>query len=816
MRGGPARTRLCVAEERYGTIVLPACTVLEADTARQLVDFVSAGGRLIALGALPEVIVGTGADAALDALRACFADGGAVFVPTTDQLSGALDGLRPAVEATVPVLARRVDGATVVFLTAAAPRATRAAVAAPDERGAALGWLDVRYDFDPGRYAHTARLRVRDVAGPAVLLDPFGGAPRTLPVKAAADEPGCCEVEVPFDAGPAAVVVFPARSEQPRPSEAASTAGAGGAVVIPDDADWDMSLVPTADNTWGDFDRPAAGPDGPARTELRTFRHRVEGPGEDGVRDGWAVPGCTARPAEPSAHATFGPHAVLRGADGETVRILEWSASRGIHKDPVHREVLGPKGHVPEEFIHVGPSAAGSTSRVAVELLLAEAFDGHLAIGAAAAKSVRLAGQPVDLADGGHLALGRVQLGAGRQLLEIDLTPGHDVDLRAHVALVRDPERYRRPEWISAAAGPGRTGAGAARVGTNLSLAGPPARAVVQVAARGRCVLRVNGQVVGRQGGFDPYAEHAVPRVRRHDVAAALRAGGNEISVESAGGDPAVLVDAVFHDEASALVATAHSDATWWAERDGERVPVVVRRESVGDPAALYLRRRPHPLPGAAWLDPDADDGTVVPIGFAVPGARPSVEWLWYELPPGAMRLTVEVHGRATAFVDGVERGTTAGADGPHTLTVDLSDDAAPSGIRSAALRLEPDAGHEGGAALAGPVRCEVGPGRIRTGDWESHGLAEYSGGVRYRQVVHVPADAATGRVSLDLGRVRGTAEVSVGGAAAGVRVCSPYVFDLTGLTAPGANTVEITVFGTLAPWLDATSPTHSSPRPPL
>lgn len=204
-------------------------------------------------------------------------------------------------------------------------------------------------------------------------------------------------------------------------------------------------------------------------------------------------------------------------------------------------------------------------------------------------------------------------------------------------------------------------------------------RAVVQVAARGRCVLRVNGQVVGRQGGFDPYAEHAVPRVRRHDVAAALRAGDNEIVVESAGGDElAVLVDAVCHDDASALFATAHSDATWWAERDGERVPSVVRRAPAGDPSALHLRRRPHPLPGAAWLDPDADDGSVVSVGFAVPGGRPSVEWLWCELPPGATRLTVEVHGGATVFVDGEERGSTAGGAGPHTLTVHLAGGEAP------------------------------------------------------------------------------------------------------------------------------------------
>lgn len=39
--------------------------------------------------------------------------------------------------------------------------------------------------------------------------------------------------------------------------------------------------------------------------------------------------------------------------------------------------------------------------------------------------------------------------------------------------------------------------------------------------------------------------------------------------------------------------------------------------------------------------------------------------------------------------------------------------------------------------------------------------------------------------------------------------VCSPYVFDPTGLAGPGAHTLDIAVFGTPAPRLDATSPTH-------
>ncbi|MEU9761465.1 hypothetical protein AB0D98_17300 [Streptomyces sp. NPDC047987] len=372
--------------------------------------------------------------------------------------------------------------------------------------------------------------------------------------------------------------------------------------------------------------------------------------------------------------------------------------------------------------------------------------------------------------------------------------------LRAHVALVRDPGRFLRPEWIHA---PGP-------MGTKVRLA-VPARAVVQVASRVPCVVRVNGQVVGRRGGFDPYAAHAVPRVRRHEVAGALRVGDNEITVEPApGADRAVLVDAAFDDGNGGPVTALHSGGGWWAGTAARRVPVAVRREPVGDPAALHLRRRPHPLPGAAWLDPDADDGTVLPVRFAVPGSRGAVEWLWCELPAGTTRLSAPVRGATRVFVDGSECAVSVavGARGVSTVSVDLSA-AGPSGPRTAALRIRTVPGWEGGAALAGPVRCEVGAGRMRVGDWETRGLAEYSGGVRYRRVVTVPAGTGGGRVSLDLGRVRGTAEVRVGGVLAGVRVCSPYVFDLTGLAGPGDDVLDILVFNTLAPRLDATSPTH-------
>ena len=98
---------------------------------------------------------------------------------------------------------------------------------------------------------------------------------------------------------------------------------------------------------------------------------------------------------------------------------------------------------------------------------------------------------------------------------------------------------------------------------------------------------------------------------------------------------------------------------------------------------------------------------------------------------------------------------------------------------------------------------------RTRTplpGAWADAGLGSYSGAVSYRRRIEL--DPASRRVELDLGIVRGTAEVHLNGEHAGTRIWSPYRFDLTDLARPGTNDLEVTVCNTLAPYLGDASPT--------
>ncbi|GAA4227586.1 hypothetical protein FHR32_001560 [Streptosporangium album] len=750
-RGVVTGGRLEVSTESYGVVILPAATVLDEATAERLDGFVAAGGLLVAVEALPdsprlrrhfettpEEGSPVGEDSAAEPERGPVGDSGrgaARSAASAADLGEALAGYVPRVEAPVPPLVREVDGTTVVFLTAAFPRASEIGVGRPEERGVELGWLDATCDFDPGRYRREMRVRVRGVTGAPLLASPFGGEPRPLPYTAG---DGVVEVTVPFDDGPAVLLLFPAPGTVPEAPETE----AGSRAPYPHEIDlgdgWDMELVPTLDDTWGDFG-----------TSATVERWTLETPEGDPV------------------HVTFGPHGLARTGDGGWHPAI-WSTSRGLHKDPIHRDTLGPKGHVPEEFLDFGPVPAGRPAWFRTSVTVPGTPEAWLVVGAAAAKEVRVDGTELPLDDSGYLAVGLVPLAPGEHLLELRLVPDEDLTLRAHVSLTADPGTARRPEWI---AGP---------VLETVVEGGEAGEGILQIASAAPCLVLVNGAEAGRQGGFDPYAEADIPRVRRYDVSHLLRPGPNTVRVES---DGAVLADGL-----------AVSGPGWTSGP-------AVRRRQHGDPAALHLRPRPHPLPEAGWIDSRA---TALPAAFAVPGAAERVERFTVDVPPGATRMEVEAHGPVRVLVDGVESGLPAVLDGS---------------ARRAELVVTTRPGFQGGAALAGPVRFACGPGRITLGDWESRGLAGYSGGVRYRTVVRLPGSSARTepgtsglageprRAELDLGRVRGTAEVTVNGRSAGVRVCWPYTFDLC--LDEGENTVEILVLGTLAPYLDAVSPTH-------
>jgi hypothetical protein len=75
---------------------------------------------------------------------------------------------------------------------------------------------------------------------------------------------------------------------------------------------------------------------------------------------------------------------------------------------------------------------------------------------------------------------------------------------------------------------------------------------------------------------------------------------------------------------------------------------------------------------------------------------------------------------------------------------------------------------------------------------------------VTYARALEVPSGPDP---VLDLGRVRGSVEVSVDGEPAGEAFCAPYRFPLRGAAGRTVR-LEVTVRGTLAPYLAEATPT--------
>jgi hypothetical protein len=109
-------------------------------------------------------------------------------------------------------------------------------------------------------------------------------------------------------------------------------------------------------------------------------------------------------------------------------------------------------------------------------------------------------------------------------------------------------------------------------------------------------------------------------------------------------------------------------------------------------------------------------------------------------------------------------------------------------------------AGRQGAAAIAEPLKISTGEGLLATGDWSQVGaLKYYSGGMIYRKGITLDDALSAKRVMLDLGSVVATCEIKVNGKAAGVRMSPPYSVDITKYLHDGENEVEVLVYSTLA-----------------
>jgi hypothetical protein len=219
--------------------------------------------------------------------------------------------------------------------------------------------------------------------------------------------------------------------------------------------------------------------------------------------------------------------------------------------------------------------------------------------------------------------------------------------------------------------------------------------------------------------------------------------------------------------------------------------PTLIRYDHAGR-GHFVLRRASAPPPGRAKLAMRwYGDPALIPLDISA--GDPAAEWFRFLSAPGTTAIRVGPLGQVQAWIDGkpmanTQDGRFAAAEPSPTAAV-------------VALRVVPQIGSTGGAAIPDPVAVETdGNGILPLGDWSQLGiLNNYSGGVRYRTSFTLTEDDARARATLDLGRVVATAEVHLNGSKVGVRVAPPWRFDVTSLMKPGDNRLEVLIYSTLA-----------------
>ncbi len=758
-----------VAGETYRYIILPAVTHLPAACVAQLNAFMAHGGTVFAVHCVPSGLVQH------QNLR---------IVDSVAALTPFLNHIPLAISGDVHTLVRRVDGGRIVLVT-------------PTKSGTAFHWNghwnSTPYDFDATRVPHTVHVSVPHTSVVELwrLTDGVRMACRRV-----RDDIW----EVPLDDAPVAIIYIP---DTPLPTTLSSPHSHHYAHELPLAHAWNTRIVPTVDNRWGDLSYPTSD------LLLPQTMRFVDESGHEHVQ-GFGVYAWSVGPMPRDTQ--LAPLTDVQPGD-DPLGIAGWqpvvySQSRGIRNDTIHWGMLGPKGYVPEEFMHFGEVSAHEFVRVRTTVTIAAPFVGSFVVAAAAAKIVWLDGVKYSDCVPGYQWFIPVNWTAGMHLIEFELAPEQPVNLRAYWALVHDERLFRRPNWIMQVDQPQAATTivfqhefeltEAAHMGQMMVIADVPVRVLL------------DHKEIGRQGGYDPYG--TTVRVQPYELASLL-SGQHTISIEALDGGRGVsiLVDAIFHHQHNATMVM--SGEGWTVARHQISQPARIRRRQWVDltydtDRALYVDmdpgwpliwRRQHPLPHAHWLESSPADGNVLACRPDAYAGRPRTATLTWRIPVGATAMRIAAAAPSDIYIDGVKCGI-------HNGLVLV-----PQHAAQATLQICAHSGGAGAALLDAPITYTWSVGASTfPATWQTLGYADYAGAVEFDSTFTWDREGT--RVAIVLPKVRGSVEVWLNGALLGVRVWSPYQFDATREIVRGQNHLRILVTSTLAPYLATHSPTHYAP----
>ena len=230
------------------------------------------------------------------------------YLDTVAELSEALGTVRGFVSGPRPVRAVRANGEGVAFVPAAFPNAS----AYPLRTDI---WLWDDYDFDPARYAASTVFNIAVPVCDVEIWNPATGERRPAGHRRSGET---TDVLVDFAGAPAVFLAWREGADDGPETLDAVAIPALPSSTAPSDEGWIGELVPTMDNTWGDFARPPSGD--PQLLEIWSMDW-VEGEDSESVAGSWSP-----------IKVTFGEEALTCGPVAATERGGRSAAGRGADR----------------------------------------------------------------------------------------------------------------------------------------------------------------------------------------------------------------------------------------------------------------------------------------------------------------------------------------------------------------------------------------------------------------------------------------------------------------------------------------------------
>lgn len=649
-----------------------------------------------------------------------------------------------------------------------------------------------RIDFDRARYSHVRQVTIAGPVMHAEVWIPSTGERRQV---SSILDGATSRVSVPLNGAPAGLLVWTTDPQVPSDNELRSTSGDVGEPIDIQDG-WSAELVPTLDNTWGDLSRESD--DRLAAVQLWHLTDEQGAAVEANFGEQAFVlgPGRSGPESLDETAADAVRHGMATLGRGEE-KIATWSGARGVRRT---RGSLGNKGEIQPEFISLPNPDCGEFSVLRTLVTIAYQGPADLVVSAPSALAVWWDGRPVTSDELGPVRRFPITLtGPASHLLEYrvgssELRIGGAPETIGTWFTLTEPDAMPDlPVFMSAAAL--GTSHGSITFTGDVTVEDGLRRANLVVGAAVAASILIDGTVVAEQARVEYYeGSHASPSFFSQDLLSSLTPGRHtlQIILETADAEEVVYADLglSYTDRRESVTS-----GTGWTVMSGGATGISCATRSVwGGLETAHALRRPHPLPGGAWLRGEPDLGGQ-PLPFSCSTAvTPVATSLWVELPAGTHFVEVPTGVRGVLRLEGKEYPL----GGPPV--------ALPEPLRrpaKAELSFAEAATPRGASLLDGPVFARVDSFECPLQPWAELGLGSWSGGLCY----HRTLELSPGQWTLELGDVRGSAHVELDGRPLADLFCAPFRVDLPVGTS-GAHEVSVTVFNTLAPFLHATTPT--------